>query len=263
MRLARQQGSQAVGVRAGIEAQFAGIGAVGEQLPHRPVALRLQAERSFKFQCGGETSRERQRLAGHPRDNRRVVVAGQQRIGEWPEADQPSANRLPRQEERGDAARHNDVGHRRATAIQKVRCFGHRLNIAARPAPGYLAAWQVRQSGRRHMRDAHTSFALRAMGAGDCGAVAALIRAAFTVQPVPIDPPASALRETPATIAAHLAAGGGAVASLDQRIVGSVMWEPREGGLSSSGWLSIRPGAAAGSHARWWRRPRPPRGLPE
>jgi predicted N-acetyltransferase YhbS len=81
------------------------------------------------------------------------------------------------------------------------------------------------------MRDAHSGFVVRAMAAGDCPAVAALIHAAFTAQSAVVDPPPSALRETPATVAAHLAAGGGAVACAGERIVGSVMWEPKDGGL--------------------------------
>jgi ribosomal protein S18 acetylase RimI-like enzyme len=93
------------------------------------------------------------------------------------------------------------------------------------------------------MRDAHAGFAVRAMAAADCPAVAALIHVAFAAQSAVVDPPASALRETPATVAAHLAAGGGAVAhtgtradagtqaNADARIVGSVMWEPKDGGL--------------------------------
>ena len=81
------------------------------------------------------------------------------------------------------------------------------------------------------MQDGHTRFAVRAMAAGDCRAVAALIRAAFAAQPVRTDPPPSALRETDATVAAHLAAGGGALAWVDERIVGSVMWQPKDGGL--------------------------------
>jgi predicted N-acetyltransferase YhbS len=61
--------------------------------------------------------------------------------------------------------------------------------------------------------------------------VAALIRLAFGAQPTRVDPPPSALRETAATVATHLAAGAGAVACAGARIVGSVMWEPKHGGL--------------------------------
>lgn len=77
----------------------------------------------------------------------------------------------------------------------------------------------------------HPEIALRPMAPADCAAVAALIRLAFAVQPAAVDPPPSALRETELTVAAHLAAGGGAVACAGERIVGSVMWEPQDGGL--------------------------------
>jgi GNAT superfamily N-acetyltransferase len=69
------------------------------------------------------------------------------------------------------------------------------------------------------------------MDASDCTAVAALIRTAFAAQAVRTDPLPSALRETAETVATHLAAGGGAVARADGRIVGSVLWEPKDGGL--------------------------------
>lgn len=72
---------------------------------------------------------------------------------------------------------------------------------------------------------------IRAMTPSDCAPVAALVQLAFATQPVRVDPPPSALHETDATVAAHLAAGSGAVACADARIIGSVFWEPKEGGL--------------------------------
>jgi predicted N-acetyltransferase YhbS len=81
------------------------------------------------------------------------------------------------------------------------------------------------------VHDTGASASVRAMTAADCRAVAALIRTAFAAQPVVVDPPPSALRETMDSVAAHLAAGGGAVACAAGRIVGSVMWEPKDGGL--------------------------------
>lgn len=79
-------------------------------------------------------------------------------------------------------------------------------------------------------RDA-PAVAVRAMTPADCRAVAALIRRAFAAQPTRTDPPPSALHETAATVATHLAAGGGAVAYTGKRIVGGVMWEPKDAGL--------------------------------
>jgi predicted N-acetyltransferase YhbS len=76
-----------------------------------------------------------------------------------------------------------------------------------------------------------TNIELRPMTPADCRAVAALIRTAFAAQPVMTDPPPSALRETADTIAAQLTAGGGAVAWAGDKIVGSVMWQPKDGGL--------------------------------
>ena len=110
---------------------------------------------------------------------------------------------------------------------------------------------------------ANAEIALRAMIPADCGAVAALIRSAFAAQSAVIDPPASALRETEASVAAHLAAGGGAVACAGGQIVGSVMWEPKDGGLYRSASRKRPPGAGRASRGRWWRRPRPRHGSPE
>ena len=82
---------------------------------------------------------------------------------------------------------------------------------------------------------------MRRMTPADCRAVAALIRTAFDDQPVLTDPPPSALRETSSSVAAHLAAGGGAVACAGGKIVGSVMWEPKDGGLYLQR-LAVEPG---------------------
>ena len=58
-----------------------------------------------------------------------------------------------------------------------------------------------------------------------------LIRTAFAAQSVVTDPLPSALRVTEADVAAHLAAGAGAVAEADDRLVGSALWAERDGGL--------------------------------
>lgn len=69
------------------------------------------------------------------------------------------------------------------------------------------------------------------MTPADAASVAALIRAAFAAQPLRTDPPPSALLETAATVTEHLAKGGGAVIEADGRVIGSVLWEPKDGGL--------------------------------
>ena len=73
---------------------------------------------------------------------------------------------------------------------------------------------------------------LRAMTLSDADAVAALIREAFAAQAVVTDPLPSALRVTAADVAGHLQrGGGGAVASVDDVLGGSVLWEEKDGGL--------------------------------
>jgi predicted N-acetyltransferase YhbS len=75
------------------------------------------------------------------------------------------------------------------------------------------------------------SFSLRAMEKRDAAAVAALIRLAFAAQFTVTDPPPSALRVREGDIAAHLGAGGGAVAEAAGGVVGSALWSEQDGGL--------------------------------
>ena len=78
----------------------------------------------------------------------------------------------------------------------------------------------------------------------DAEATAALVRLAFASQGVATDPPASALRESGAAIAAILAArGAGGFAAWDgARMVGCVVWQVKPPGLYL-GRLSVHPGA--------------------
>ena len=71
---------------------------------------------------------------------------------------------------------------------------------------------------------------IRTAAAADAAVIAALVRRAFAAQPRPTDPPSSALKETAATIAAHLARGGGAVLERGG-VVGAVLWEVEDGAL--------------------------------
>ena len=71
---------------------------------------------------------------------------------------------------------------------------------------------------------------IRPIQPADAAAAAPLIRAAFRGIPEPLDPAPSALRETEASILAHLAHGGGAVAA-EPGIVACVLWSERDAGL--------------------------------
>jgi GNAT superfamily N-acetyltransferase len=72
------------------------------------------------------------------------------------------------------------------------------------------------------MEDA--AYAIRPLTVAEAAAVAALVRAAFAAQPVAVDPPPSALRETADGVAIALAAGGGAGAWTADGLVGAVLW---------------------------------------
>jgi ribosomal protein S18 acetylase RimI-like enzyme len=88
------------------------------------------------------------------------------------------------------------------------------------------------------MSDTHRP--IRAAQMGDAAAIADLVRLAFSAQSRPTNPPSSALRETAATIAEHLARGGGAVLERGDVIVGVVLWAVEEDALYISR-LSVNP----------------------
>ena len=71
----------------------------------------------------------------------------------------------------------------------------------------------------------------RALGRDDADAAARLIREAFAVQGLATDPPSSALRETAASVAAHLAEHGGAALEAEGGLIGLVLWAERDAGL--------------------------------
>jgi predicted N-acetyltransferase YhbS len=75
------------------------------------------------------------------------------------------------------------------------------------------------------------ALSLRAMEKRDAPAVAAIIRTAFASQFVVTEPPPSALRVSEDDVAAHLCAGGGAVAEAEDGVVGSALWTEQDGGL--------------------------------
>ena len=65
----------------------------------------------------------------------------------------------------------------------------------------------------------------------DAADVVAVIRAAFADQGAITDPPSGALRETTETIAAKLAAGGGAGLHSEGVWIGVVLWTPEDDAL--------------------------------
>jgi ribosomal protein S18 acetylase RimI-like enzyme len=81
---------------------------------------------------------------------------------------------------------------------------------------------------------------VRAATGNDAATIADLVRLAFSTQSRPTNPPSSALRETAATIADHLARGGGAVLESGRVIVGVVLWNEEDGALYISR-LSVHP----------------------
>ena len=70
---------------------------------------------------------------------------------------------------------------------------------------------------------------LRAARPGDAAAIAAVIAGAFAE--LAVNPPPSALRETPGSVARWLASGGAVVAEAEGAIVGVILWEVRKGSL--------------------------------
>jgi tRNA threonylcarbamoyladenosine biosynthesis protein TsaE len=71
-----------------------------------------------------------------------------------------------------------------------------------------------------------TGVSVRPAGPRDAAEVHTVVRAAFADRPR-LDPPADALAETEASLAAALAAGGGLLAELDGRPVGSLLLDQR------------------------------------
>ena len=72
---------------------------------------------------------------------------------------------------------------------------------------------------------------IRIATAADATVIADLVRRAFAAQPRTTDPPSSALKETVAIVAAHLARGGGAVLERGGVVVGAVLWEVEDDAL--------------------------------
>ena len=79
--------------------------------------------------------------------------------------------------------------------------------------------------------DREQGLVVRRATAGDAAAIAELVRLAFSQQSAPTNPPSSALKETPATIARELEDGGGAIVHGGDALVGAVLWRDEHGSL--------------------------------
>ena len=90
---------------------------------------------------------------------------------------------------------------------------------------------------------------IRRLLPADARDAAALIRLAFAAQPVATDPPSAALRETEQSVAASIAAGGGAGVADCGALVAVVLWRGQDGGLYL-GRLAVHPDWRGQGHAR-------------
>lgn len=93
------------------------------------------------------------------------------------------------------------------------------------------------------------TIAIRPAVQGDADAIVALIQAAFTPLILRLDPSPGALRETPATIGAELAAHRGLVAEIAGEVVGSALLKHQPDGLYL-GRLAVAPVAQGRGVAR-------------
>jgi GNAT superfamily N-acetyltransferase len=89
---------------------------------------------------------------------------------------------------------------------------------------------------------AEPSWTIRPLGPADAAEALDVIHAAFRAQPVATDPPSAALAEDAASIAAQIAAGGGACAVAAEGMVAALLWKAQGGDALYLGRLGVRPG---------------------
>lgn len=83
------------------------------------------------------------------------------------------------------------------------------------------------------------AFRVRAATVCDADAIAALIVAAFSSYPKPLDPPSSALKDTPETVRTKLASHGAVIAESGGRAVGCLLFSPEDGNVLYLGRLAV------------------------
>ena len=105
---------------------------------------------------------------------------------------------------------------------------------------------------RRRLRGGEivAAIRIRPLTIDDAAAAASLVRQAFAAQSRATDPPSGALGETTASVAAKLAAGGGAGAEIDGALAGVVLWAEKKARSISAGNRPRRASAAPGNRRR-------------
>lgn len=91
----------------------------------------------------------------------------------------------------------------------------------------------------RRMTNERPLFSLRAATAADAGLLSHLIIGAFSTHEGRLDPPSSALKETPQAVRAKLATHGAAIAESGGKAVGCVLFTPEEDSILYIGRLAV------------------------
>jgi N-acetylglutamate synthase-like GNAT family acetyltransferase len=85
----------------------------------------------------------------------------------------------------------------------------------------------------------HPLFHLRAATVNDAETLSRLIVGAFSAYEIRLDPPSSALKETPVSVRAKFADHGGAIAESDGRGIGCVLFTPADATALYIGRLAV------------------------
>ena len=104
----------------------------------------------------------------------------------------------------------------------RPRAWGHHASAAQRL--GLVNSWIGSM-----VSSAPRNWQLHPLLSGDADAVSRLVKAAFARMELPLTPPPGALSETAHSIAERIHRGGGAGATVDGALVGSVLWAVDEG----------------------------------
>jgi GNAT superfamily N-acetyltransferase len=89
--------------------------------------------------------------------------------------------------------------------------------------------------------DAGQTIITRPASAADASLLSELIMAAFSAYPITLNPPSSALKETPDAIRARFPDQGGGIAEIGNVPVGCVLFEPEPNGTLYLGRLAVHP----------------------